>query len=381
MWKPRGLRARFAGLARDAVEARGGSVIELRGDEALAVFLSPKQAVRAAVELVAVCEEEVGANPDLPLLIGVGIDAGAAVPVEEGFRGAALNTAARLCSQAAAGEVLITTALVERVGEVRGIRFAPHGAAELKGFEAPVELMEARMVERLAIAPDRPSARQAPAALPAELEIDSPLAGRENELAWLRGTWRQVARGRGRVLVVSGPSGMGKTRVAAELAAFAGSAGALVVYAGAGGTAAAVGGAGLRSSLESSAPALLVLDDFDATAEVLAPQLAAALAEIENGPTLVLCLLHNVDLGPEVQELLSAVDGRGDGLRRLEPVDSDAIRTIAGLYAKNDVDSVPLESIARASGGRARAGARADERVGAAGGNEASGCGCGVPRS
>ena len=129
------------------------------------------------------------------------------------------------------------------------------------------------------------------------------------------------------------------------------SAGALVVYAGAGGTAAAVGGAGLRSSLESSAPALLVLDDFDATAEVLAPQLAAALAEIENGPTLVLCLLHNVDLGPEVQELLSAVDGRGDGLRRLEPVDSDAIRTIAGLYAKNDVDSVPLESIARASGG------------------------------
>ena len=39
---------RFAGLARDAFEARGGHVIELRGDEALAVFESARQAVLAA---------------------------------------------------------------------------------------------------------------------------------------------------------------------------------------------------------------------------------------------------------------------------------------------------------------------------------------------
>ena len=44
------LAKRFADLARDAVEARGGRVIELRGDEALAVFESPSQAVRAAIE-------------------------------------------------------------------------------------------------------------------------------------------------------------------------------------------------------------------------------------------------------------------------------------------------------------------------------------------
>jgi class 3 adenylate cyclase len=60
------LAGAFAGLARDAVAARGGTVIELRGDEALAVFVSPAQAVRAAVELVAMCAEDVDANPDLP---------------------------------------------------------------------------------------------------------------------------------------------------------------------------------------------------------------------------------------------------------------------------------------------------------------------------
>ncbi|MEX2554639.1 MAG: cyclic nucleotide-binding domain-containing protein [Actinomycetota bacterium] len=51
------LAKKFADLARDAVEARGGQVIELRGDEALAVFTSTAQAVRAAVELQAACAE------------------------------------------------------------------------------------------------------------------------------------------------------------------------------------------------------------------------------------------------------------------------------------------------------------------------------------
>ena len=77
------------------------------------------------------CAEDVEANPDLPLLVGVGVDAGQAVPLEGGFRGAAINTAARLCSQAAAGQVLVTAALAERAGQVRGVVFAAHGAVEL----------------------------------------------------------------------------------------------------------------------------------------------------------------------------------------------------------------------------------------------------------
>jgi class 3 adenylate cyclase len=56
----------FAGLARDVVGARAGAVIELRGDEALAVFSSPAQAVRAAVELVAVCAEETAERREQP---------------------------------------------------------------------------------------------------------------------------------------------------------------------------------------------------------------------------------------------------------------------------------------------------------------------------
>src|ERR671922_2193245 len=136
------LAKRFAEVARDAVEARSGRVIELRGDEVLAVFTSPDQAVRAAVELQAVCEEEVAADPTLPLLVGIGIDVGDAVPVEDGFRGAALNTAARLCSRAAAGQVLVTSRVADRSGAMSRVSFASAGSSELKGFDAPVELIE-----------------------------------------------------------------------------------------------------------------------------------------------------------------------------------------------------------------------------------------------
>src|ERR1043166_10012927 len=132
------LAKRFAEVARDAVAARSGRVTELRGDEVLAVFTSPDQAVRAAVELQAVCEEEVAADPTSPLLVGVGMAVGDAIPVEDGFRGVALNTAARLCSKAAAGQVLVTRVISDSASSLGTIYCEQRDAVELKGFEGPV---------------------------------------------------------------------------------------------------------------------------------------------------------------------------------------------------------------------------------------------------
>ena len=55
--------------------------------------------------------------------------------------------------------------------------------------------------------------------LPPQLEAGSPLlAGRERELHWLRARWQEATAGGPRIALVSGPSGIGKTRLAAELA-------------------------------------------------------------------------------------------------------------------------------------------------------------------
>jgi class 3 adenylate cyclase len=45
------LAAKFGDLAQEVVSACGGQVLELRGDEALAVFGSTRRALRGAVEL------------------------------------------------------------------------------------------------------------------------------------------------------------------------------------------------------------------------------------------------------------------------------------------------------------------------------------------
>ncbi|HYZ18816.1 MAG TPA: AAA family ATPase [Gaiellaceae bacterium] len=341
------LAKRFAEVARDSVEARNGRVIELRGDEVLAVFTSPDQAVRAAVELQAVCEEEVAADATLPLLVWVGIDVGEAVPVEDGFRGAALNTAARLCSKAAAGQVLVTSQVADRAGAIPGLTFASAGSSELKGFEQPVELIEVIAHERSPVADLRAPAPP----LPIELELDTPLVGREHELAWLRGTWRQARRSYGRVVFVSGPAKTGKSRLASELADFAHSSGAAVSYAGAGGTAAALAQAAIRDAVTDPRPTLVVLDDFDVTGEAVAPTLSELVDSIETAPTLIVVLVRDPEASRAVARLIDHADRRGDGHRRLGPLDAADVREVARLYAGADVQDVPLESIERASGG------------------------------
>ena len=142
------LAARFAEVTRSVVEAHRGNVLELRGDEALVVFGSPRSAIRGAVALQQRFVEETIADPSLPLTVGIGLDAGEAVPVEGGYRGGALNVAARLCSLARAGEVLASREIVHLARRVDGVRFTERGPAELKGLDKPVHVVAVRSEDR-----------------------------------------------------------------------------------------------------------------------------------------------------------------------------------------------------------------------------------------
>src|SRR4029453_10085797 len=44
------LAAEVPDIPREVIEARGGTLLELRGDEALCVFASAREAIRAAVD-------------------------------------------------------------------------------------------------------------------------------------------------------------------------------------------------------------------------------------------------------------------------------------------------------------------------------------------
>jgi class 3 adenylate cyclase/streptogramin lyase len=176
------LAAKFAQVAREGVQARAGRVIELRGDEALCVFPSPRQAIRAAVELQDRFVDETLADPAIPLGVGIGLDAGEAVPVEGGYRGGALNLAARLCGQAGPGEILASREIVHLARRVEGVTYADRGEVTFKGLPDPVKVIEvfsetgpasARLAPILPKREPSPSPEPPPPRMPRRLMIAS----------------------------------------------------------------------------------------------------------------------------------------------------------------------------------------------------------------
>ncbi len=343
------LATTFAALARDATEARSGRVIELRGDEVLAVFASTAQAVRAALELQTTCAEETAIDPSLPLLVGIGIAAGEPVPVEDGYRGVALNLAARLCSTAAAGEVNVSAWVADLAGLDHEVRFLDRGTVELKGFPEPVAYLSATKPDGRA--PFIQIGSPPPGGLPVQLDTSLPMVGREHEMRWARGTLRQARRGAGRVVFVSGQSGIGKTRLAAQLALEAESMGAVVRYAGAGGTAVADMLGAIGSARTAAEPTLVVLDDLDAAGDQTAVALAHAVTSIQTRPVMVMALVQDPGATAALASVVERVDERGDGHRPLGVLDPDDVREVCRTYAGDDLSEAPLESIARSSGG------------------------------
>ena len=130
---------RFLAIASEHVERRSGAVVEVRGDEVLAVFDSAREALRAAVDLQAGRRGRAGGRR----MLGVGSAWTRARPSRSatGIRGRALNLAARLCARARAGEILVTSELVHLAGAVEGIHFDDRGPVRLKGLSRPIDVL------------------------------------------------------------------------------------------------------------------------------------------------------------------------------------------------------------------------------------------------
>jgi class 3 adenylate cyclase/tetratricopeptide (TPR) repeat protein len=217
------LAVRFAAIGREVVEARGGRVVELRGDEVMAVFASARAALRAAVELQQRLDELGRTDPDNSIRCGVGVEAGEAIPVEDGYRGLALNLAARLCSRAAPGEILAGETVIALARRVAGIVFRDRGLATLKGFANPVRVIQVLPEEEQAL-PIEPEQEERPldeSHLPVGNFLwarpEHRLVAREREMRTLLAALDTVQAGAGRVVFLVGEPGVGKTRLAQEV--------------------------------------------------------------------------------------------------------------------------------------------------------------------
>jgi class 3 adenylate cyclase/WD40 repeat protein len=335
------LAGKFAEVTREAIEAHGGELTELRGDEALCVFTSPRSALRAAADLQTVYADETALDPSLPMRVGIGLDSGEAVAVAGGYRGGALNLAARLCSRALAGQIFVSQGVVHLARAVEGIQLEVEGDFELKGLSEPVRVFRA-IADRAVMTP--PAHR--PTELPAALQTMTPIIGGDVEVRRLRWMWRMARRGDGRVIAVIGPTGIGKTRLAAEVAAAVVADGGVARY----GSFANGHEDVARLLADGEGPGLVVLDRLDAAEPGDLSALFQAAPAVRDTPTLVALLLDDDQASPELLTGALRLVGGDNAVVRPRRLDIDQMRELAALYAGAAAGSVPAQLLTDTGG-------------------------------
>jgi class 3 adenylate cyclase/tetratricopeptide (TPR) repeat protein len=207
----RELLTRYFAVARDVIEGYGGTVEKFIGDAVMAVWGAPvaqeddaELAVRAALELVDAVQT---LGPSIQARAGV-LTGEAAVTIgatgEGMVAGDLVNTASRLQSVAAPGAVLVGES-TERAAS-RAIAFEPAGEQVLKGKAVPVPAWRA-----LRVVAQRGGRGRSD--LP-----EPPFVGRDEELRLLKDLLAAAGRDkRPRLVSVTGPGGIGKSRLAWEL--------------------------------------------------------------------------------------------------------------------------------------------------------------------
>ncbi len=212
-------RAHFR-LLRDAVRARGGHEVKNLGDGLMVAFPSAADAVRCSIEMQqAVARHNLRAD-EVVLAVRVGLHVGEPVRDEDDYFGTPVVVAQRLCDSAQGGEIVASHLVRALVGSGAGVVFTELQPRELKGLLEPVAACTVLW-----------DPTPGPLAIPVMLKFEdaAPFVNREQDLARLTAMWRRAEGGERQLAFVVGEPGIGKSRVASQLATTAAAHG-IVLY-------------------------------------------------------------------------------------------------------------------------------------------------------
>ena len=133
------------GVLRVALSRTHGREIDARADEFFAVFERPAAAIDAAVAIQRqLAKVAVGASDGLEVRVRVGIHSGRPTLTDVGYIGLAVHTAARVCSAAHGGQIIVSAATRAAVGASvpSGVRFRSLGRHRLAGLPEPEMLFQ-----------------------------------------------------------------------------------------------------------------------------------------------------------------------------------------------------------------------------------------------
>jgi len=201
-------------LLRAAFGAHGGVEVETQGDAFLVAFPSAAQAVAAA----AAGTQSLAEHPwpeGAVVRVRVGLHTGTAQPVGDHYVGLDVHRAARIAAAGHGGQALLSQITRDHVvGALpEGCALRELGLYRLKDLQEPERLYQLILPGLPADFPSLRTLDLRPHNVPVQ---PTPLLGRDAELAALSA---QMRRDDIRLVTLTGPGGIGKTRLAVQLAA------------------------------------------------------------------------------------------------------------------------------------------------------------------
>jgi predicted ATPase/class 3 adenylate cyclase len=205
---------RHDAILRDAVVDFDGRVVKITGDGLMAVFASAADGVQACLEAQRALRDEAWGETG-PLRVRMGMHAGEAQPRAGDFFGPPVNRAARIMAAAHGGQVLISEHAAELARErlPAGAGLRDLGEHRLKDLFQPEHIFQLVHPGLSSDFPPLATLSYRPNNLPTQT---SEFLGREAQPAAIRDLLDAAGV---RLLTLTGPGGIGKTRLALQAAA------------------------------------------------------------------------------------------------------------------------------------------------------------------
>ena len=203
-------------VIRGAVAANAGHELRTEGDAFFVVFARAGDAVRAAVA----AQRELAASSSpggVALRVRMGLHTGEPRVVDRDYVGIDVHCAARICSAAHGGQVVVseTTERILAGQAVEGVGLDDLGEHRLKDLSRPMRLHQIVADGLTADFPPLRTLEYPPTNLLGEWGPATAFLGREAEVEVLA---RLVLERRNHLVTLVGPGGVGKTRLAIEVA-------------------------------------------------------------------------------------------------------------------------------------------------------------------
>ena len=205
----------YEAIIDEKLDEHAGRRIKGTGDGYMISFGSARHAVDCAISIQHAIESHGREHPDDKIKIRIGINTGEVIEEAGDIFGAAVNMAARVAGKARGGEILVSEVARQLVGPVSEMRFEYRGRYKLKGFPDRWRLHQVTPIEQ----------KEGPQ----ELHTGDGFINRDHERADIRSIMDRASTGAGSLIFLTGPAGIGTSRLASEVAAEAAAKGWLVL--------------------------------------------------------------------------------------------------------------------------------------------------------